>query len=92
MGTAAATVVWGLAATVQAGDPPPPPQSGQPAADAPKKPDAQERMICREDTDLGSRVSRHRVCHTKREWDQIDRDAQDILDNSPNRSGTTTPR
>jgi hypothetical protein len=76
----AALAAWGLAAAAQAGDPPPPQQSSQPAADQPKKPDPQDRIICREDTETGSRIKRNRICHTKREWDQIAEDARRSLD------------
>jgi hypothetical protein len=74
----AAAVAWSLAATAQADDAPPK-QSSAPAA-AQKKPDPRDQIVCREEQEIGSLISRKRVCHTKREWDQISADARQQLD------------
>ncbi|HEY3814090.1 MAG TPA: hypothetical protein VGL66_12770 [Caulobacteraceae bacterium] len=67
-----------------AGEPPAPPSGqtqGQVTAPAakPVKTDDKDRMVChREDSETGS----HRVmkiCHTKREWDQMTEDAQRLF-------------
>jgi hypothetical protein len=84
MGSAAALAVWGLAASVQAGDPPQQQQqqNGAPSADQPKKPDPLDRVVCRTEEETGSLISRHRVCHTQREWNQLADDAKRSVDDT----------
>lgn len=85
---AAGVMLFGLAAAAQAADPPAAAQqpaaadahSGAPAASPPAKPDPQERVICREEEVTGTLLGGKRVCHTKRQWDQIERDADGMLD------------
>ena len=68
----AAVAALGLAAAAQASDPPTPqPQSGAQAANTAKKPDNRAPLICREVTEVGSRIPRQR-CRPQSEWDRID--------------------
>ena len=60
---------------------PPPPL---PAAAAPATPGAKvainedDKVVCKSEQVTGSRFS-HRVCHTKSEWVQIEKDSRDEL-------------
>lgn len=72
VGLLAAAGLWGAAAAVQAGDPPPANQGQTPAqtqvtASKPVKP----KMICRDEEEIGTRLGGRRVCHTQEEWNQI---------------------
>ena len=61
-----------------------PAASGQP----PKSKNDPDRVICREEeAPTGSRLGGHKVCRTKREWDQAARDAQDMLDDFGRQEG-----
>lgn len=62
--TALAMIATGMAGLQPAQDAPPAPQAK--AADA-------EKTFCRRETETGSRFTK-KVCHTKAEWAQIDRD------------------
>jgi hypothetical protein len=79
IGPAAAGLLWGAAMAAQAGDPPPQPSaadanSGAPAASQ-VKPDPLDRVICRhEEPMIGTKIGPARVCHTKREWNQMAKD------------------
>ena len=42
------------------------------AAPATEKEVAQNKMVCRTIQEIGSRLSRRRVCRTKLEWDELD--------------------
>lgn len=46
----------------------------QPAATAPEAPatEAKEKTICRYISEVGSRLSRRRICATKAQWDEVD--------------------
>ena len=88
IGMTAGAALWSLALAAQAGDPQPQPQSPQPAADAhngapaaskPAKPDPENRVICRTEEVTGSRLGGRQTCHTKRQWDQIQFDSQQII-------------
>ena len=39
--------------------------------------DGPDEMICRKVEELGTRLGGRKVCHTAKEWQQIERDAQD---------------
>ena len=41
------------------------------AAPADEKEVAQNKMVCRTIQEIGSRLSRRRICRTKLEWDEI---------------------
>jgi hypothetical protein len=41
---------------------------------------AAERMVCRSQTNLGSRLGKRRVCRTAAEWELMRRDAQQAVD------------
>lgn len=57
------------------------PNTQQTAPGQPAKQDPGDKVICRYvDPDTGSRLnSTHKVCHTKREWDQMNKDAGDMI-------------
>jgi hypothetical protein len=79
-------------AVAQAGDPPPANQGqAQAVSSKPAKPNPQDREICREEKVTGSILSGKRVCHTKREWDQMEQDAKDWLDATGRVSNMTHP-
>jgi hypothetical protein len=68
--------------SAQAGDQP----SSQPAADAhsgapasspPAKPDPKDQVICKDEEVTGTHLGGKRVCHTVREWDEIENDDLD---------------
>src|SRR3954454_19278856 len=46
------------------------PQPTRPPAAAPKAADA-DQMICEKQEELGSRLSTHKVCHTRSQWEQM---------------------
>jgi len=53
--------------------------AAQPATQATPHDDPNE-IICRAgEPTLGSRFAGPRICHTRREWDQLQRDSQDAL-------------
>jgi len=45
----------------------------QAQAQAPKSDDA-DKVICEREEDTGSRLSAHKICHTRSQWAQIRRD------------------
>jgi predicted secreted protein len=65
-------LVLAQAAAAPAATPP------QTAATAPP---AQQKLICHLETDGPSRIPQ-RICHTKAEWDQIERDSQQSFDDN----------
>lgn len=72
--------LWSAAAAVQAGDPPAANQGQAPAVSSkPAKPDPEDRVVCQEEEVTGSILGGKRVCHTKREWEQMAKDADDWL-------------
>ncbi len=48
-----------------------------PAATAPAKPPAKARMVCVDNTPMGSRIPGKRICKTAAEWDVLRRDDRD---------------
>jgi hypothetical protein len=73
-----AASVCGVAAAQTA---PSPPNSTPATGAAPGKTDPGDKVICHyEEGDTGSLLnSRKKVCHTKREWDEINRDAANYV-------------
>lgn len=57
--------------------------ASQPATAKPAKP----KRICRVDPTLGSVMPRY-ICHSKEEWNAIDKATQDAADNAQNGLGT----
>ncbi|HEY2050177.1 MAG TPA: hypothetical protein VGH03_12605 [Caulobacteraceae bacterium] len=61
------------------------PTSSPPAAVAPagqnKKNDPSQRVICKTQDEIGTRLGGKRVCMTKAQWDQQQLDARDSVDN-----------
>lgn len=95
VGLLAAAGLWAAAAAVQAGDPPPANQGqtqaqtqaqtqtqAQATSNKPAKPDPEDRVTCREEETIGTRLGGHRICHTQREWKQIAQDSQDYLNSN----------
>lgn len=82
-----------LAASAAVADPAPA-QSGAPAAgqQGAGKPDPADRVICHQEEATGTRLGGHRVCHTKREWDQIAHDAQDGVNSAQRNVSGGSPR
>lgn len=83
IGPAAGLALWGAAMAAQAGDPPPQQpaadaHSGAPAPSEAAKPDPQDRVICKVEESLGTHMDK-RVCHTKREWRQIEAEDDDQM-------------
>ena len=53
------------------------------AEDPPQRPQRDpNRMICQTDPEIGSLVSRVKVCHTAAEWAEIKREARQNLERS----------
>jgi invasion protein IalB len=53
-------------------------QPQQPAAAA--KPSDAGQMICEKQVDTGSRLSSHKICHTRSQWEQLRRDDRSELE------------
>lgn len=53
---------------------------GQASADIAPAPDAKPRLICHTVQELGSRLNRHRVCKTAKQWDRESRLSEDQFD------------
>ena len=53
--------------------PPPPAAAAAPAVTS--TPKAGDRMVCRTEDTLGSRLESHKICHTADEWKQINSSA-----------------
>jgi hypothetical protein len=80
----AGAAALGLAWAAQAGDPP---SSSQTTTDAPHaaggpKKDDPDRIICKSQQVTGSAIPSKRVCHTKREWDDISEQSREAMDRS----------
>ena len=54
-----------------------------PPPDAAKKASTSEKIVCRSETEVGSRIP-NRVCRTEAEWDEIYKQTQADLSNSRN--------
>jgi hypothetical protein len=82
IGGAASLLLFISATAAQAyGAPPAPAPATTPAKpEQPPKPDPEERMICRDQVITGSHIKTGKECHTKRDWDRMQNDTQDILD------------
>jgi hypothetical protein len=61
------------------------------AADKPKANQPADRLICRDQDEIGSRLRTRRICMTKQQWDQARRDAQESVDLGQRRSAVTCP-
>ena len=79
----AAASLSGAAAAAQPGDPPPANQGqAQTASSKTAKPDPEDRVTCREEEEIGTRLGGKRICHTQREWKRIAQDGQDLLNST----------
>lgn len=97
LAAAAGAMLWGAAMAAQAGEQP----SSQPAADAhsgapaasqPAKPaDPKDRVTCRDEEVTGTHLGAKRVCHTKREWDEIENDDMDTGAPDPHQGALKGP-
>lgn len=57
--------------------PPATPAKPAPVAAARPKTDPEDRVICRREEEIGTRLGTHNEYHTKRQWDEMARDAAD---------------
>lgn len=53
-----------------------------PAQEADAKTAAKEKIVCVEQGETGSRLSKRRVCQTVSQWEQQRQDARDMLERS----------
>lgn len=60
-----------------------PAPAGEPATVVQKAPVSPNKIVCRSETELGSRIPR-RVCQTQAEWEEMARQTQEDLANSRN--------
>jgi hypothetical protein len=51
-----------------------------PAQEADPKAAAKEKIVCVEQVETGSRLSKRRICQTVGQWEQQRQDARDMLD------------
>ena len=51
---------------------------------APKKPRDPNKIICKYDSESGSRLKRSRACHTQAEWDELRRQMKQNIDKVQN--------
>ena len=50
------------------------------AAPADEKEAGQPKMICRTQTEIGSRLNRRRVCRTQAQWDEIEAQTRQVVE------------
>jgi hypothetical protein len=74
-----ASLVILLGAAVPAAAQTPAPPQPQTAAPAPKQ-NPLDKVVCRTEDTLGSRLSAHRVCATVREWQDQQQENRDALE------------
>jgi hypothetical protein len=63
-------------------------KSDQPNADA----KARNRVICQDITDIGSRLSSHRLCMTAEQWRQRQQEDQDAVADSQRQAQGSSPQ
>jgi hypothetical protein len=51
------------------------------------KADPQDKMVCRTEETIGSRLGGHRECHTRRDWDRMAQDSRNVLDRNTRQLG-----
>lgn len=61
------------------------------AADNAKAKPPADHLICRDQDEIGSRLRTRRICMTKEQWAQAQRDAQESVDLGQRRSSVTCP-
>ena len=59
------------------------------AAPADEKEVAQNKMVCRTFTEIGSRLNRRRVCRTQLEWDEIEAETRKTVERVQHTKQTT---
>lgn len=59
--------------------------SAQPAAPAAAEAKPAEKMICRYEDDVSTRIKTKKTCRKRSEWDQIAKDTEEDLRRSSNR-------
>ena len=81
----AALIGWPMATLAQTTTP------GDLAGAQPAPPRGGSDIVCRSEDTIGTRLGGHRVCHTKLEWTQIQRDHRDRVENAQalNNTGRT---
>jgi len=62
-----------------------------PAAATKSEKDPLDEIECRKETTIGSRIGGKRVCKTRREWMQIQRDSQAALQKIQDKGGYNNP-
>ena len=53
-----------------------------PAQEADPKAAAKEKIVCVDQTETGSRLSKRKICQTASQWEQQRKDARDMLERS----------
>ena len=54
--------------------------SGEPTTQTRERDADQNQIVCRSETDIGSRLSRRRVCRTRAEWRELSQVNRDTVD------------
>ena len=69
------------------------PASGQPAPQQTAAPQENpDEIICKEGTPVtGSRLGARKICHTRRQWDEISQNSRDITKDAQDRALTSRP-
>ena len=84
---ALAACMLALAVSATAADPP----ASQPAAAKTAASDDLDKIVCKSEQVLGSRIPGRKVCHTQRDWNQMHEDSRRNTDDSQNRGDQMTP-
>lgn len=71
-------LILAFAAPAYAQTPAPPPAQTQPAAPAAKE-NPLDKVVCRSEDTVGSRLKKHKVCATVREWQEMEAESRQEL-------------
>ena len=69
----------------------PAPQPQQPQVTAPVKKNPLDKVVCRTEQTVGSRLGGHRVCATVREWQEQAQESRDALEKIQQQGYGITP-
>jgi uncharacterized protein involved in copper resistance len=86
---ALAACMLALAGSAAAADPPS--AQGAPAATKTATSDNLDKIVCKSEQVVGSRIPGRKVCHTQRDWNQMQEDSRRNTDDSQNRGDQMTP-
>ena len=92
LNVASLAVIAALAASADASTSPPASPAGAAAAAAAKPAppaDPLDKVVCRSEPTTGTRLGAHKVCHTMRDWNEMQRQTSEDLDNGRQRGLTT---